>query len=190
MSINPEKFQDFMAWLQRLDLSNVELSLWEVYFDPVFKESAKIQENLEVGNTTKTKNLEVTNDATIKYLEAENAKIDTITWNTTFNKLATFNQWANISDLDVPWTSTLNNTSLTGSTTVERFDGEVYLSDDVRIGGDLDVAWSSNFQWPITAHDIHATDHLELPASSWIKIGGVNFEDWLVSYGNAHWQPR
>lgn len=190
VSINPEKFQDFMAWLQRLDLSNVELSLWEVYFDPVFKESAKIQENLEVGNTTKTKDLEVTNDATIKYLEAESAKIDTITWNTTFNKLATFNQWANISDLDVPWTSTLNNTSLTGSTTVERFDGEVYLSDDVRIGGDLDVAWPSNFQWPITAHDIHATDHLELPASSWIKIGGVNFEDWLVSFGNAHWQPR
>jgi hypothetical protein len=48
VSINPDKFQDFMAGLQRLDLSNVELSLGEVYFDPVFKESAKIQENLEV----------------------------------------------------------------------------------------------------------------------------------------------
>lgn len=190
VSINPDKFQDFMAGLQRLDLSNVELSLGEVYFDPVFKESAKIQENLEVWNTTKTKDLQVTGKATINNAEITSAKINAVTSTVTFWRLATFNEGIQTSTLDVTGSAAIENAALTGSTTVERFDWEVNLSDDVIIGGDLTVQWTWAFQGTVRAHDIHATDHLALPASGHITINGVNFEDWLVAFGNQHWQPR
>ena len=189
VSINPDKFQDFMAGLQRLDLSNVELSLGEVYFDPVFKESAKIQENLEVWNTTKTKDLQVTGKATINNAEITSAKINAVTSTVTFWRLATFNEGVQTSTLDVTGSASIENAALTGSTTVERFDWEVNLSDDVIVWGDLTVQWGATF-WVVEAHDIHATDHLALPASGHITINGVNFEDWLVAFGNSHWQPR
>jgi hypothetical protein len=79
---------------------------------------------------------------------------------------------------------------LTGSTTVERFDWTVNLSDDVNVWWDLNVQGTWIFQWAVRAHDIHATDHLALPASGHITINGVNFEDWLVAFGNQHWQQR
>ena len=190
VSINPDKFQDFMAGLQRLDLSNVELSLGEVYFDPVFKESAKIQENLEVWNTTKTKDLQVTGKATINNAEITSAKINAVTSTVTFWRLATFNEGIQTSTLDVTGSASIENAALTWSTTVERFDWTVNLSDDVNVWWDLNVQGTWVFQWAVRAHDIHATDHLALPASGHITINGVNFEDWLVAFGNQHWQQR
>lgn len=190
VSINPDKFQDFMAGLQRLDLSNVELSLGEVYFDPVFKESAKIQENLEVWNTTKTKDLNVTGMATIAHWDIGSTKINAVTSTVTFGRLATFNEGIQTSTLDVTGSAAIENAALTGSTTVERFDWTVNLSDDVNVWWDLDVQGTWVFQWAVRAHDIHATDHLALPASGHITINGVNFEDWLVAFGNQHWQQR
>ena len=48
ISIKPEKLADMLAGLKSLDLSKVNLTLGEVFFEPVFKESATIQENLKV----------------------------------------------------------------------------------------------------------------------------------------------
>lgn len=274
VAIDPYKFQEFMAWLQRLDLSNVEVSLGEVYFDPVIKESAKIQENLEVGNATKTKDLQVTGKATIAEAEITNAKITGVTWPTsfnwkvtvsgwveaddltvtdkatinkadietldvtnfvwpatftgkntftawvdvdeinvsnkatvnhldvttaeidnvtaviTFNEKATFDSWIESNSLAVTDTATIKNARLTGSTTVERFDGTVDLSDNVTVWWTLWVTWPATFAWQVTAKNITAETAVSLPSTANITVDWQNFETWLVNFGNSHWQQR
>lgn len=274
VSIDPYKFQDFMANLKSLDLSNVDLSLWEVYFDPIFKESAKIQENLEVGNTTKTKDLQVTGKATIADADITTATIPTITWATainwkvtvsgwveaddltvtdkaTINKAdittldvtnfvgattmtwkATFTAWIDVDEINVSnkatvnhadittaeidrftapvtfeekitaedWiesnsltvtdTATIKNAHLTWSTTVERFDWTVDLSDNVTVGGTLGVTWPATFAWQVTASTLTANTAVALPSTARITVNWQNFETWLVNFGNSHWQQR
>lgn len=274
VNIDPYKFQDFMANLKSLDLSKVELSLGEVYFDPIFKESAKIQEDLEVGNTTKTKELEVSHKATIKEAEIDTAVIptitgataingkvtisggleaddltvtdkatinkadiktldvDTFTGTTTFtgkntftagidvdeinvsNKAvvnhadittaevdrftadtkfegkATFTAWADVDNLNVSGTATIKNAKLTGSTSVERFDGEVDLSDNVKVGGSLNVTWPAEYAGSLKAKILTATETVALPTTAHITVNGQNFETWLVNFGNSHWQQK
>lgn len=190
VSINAEKFQNFMANLKSLDLSNVELSLGEVYFDPIFKESAKIQENLEVGNTTTTKSLNVTSDATIASATVTSAAISRVTSTVTFWKKATFNEGVETSTLRVNDKADITNANLLWSTTVERFDWTVNLSDDVLVWGDMTVNWTADFKWAIKAHDVHATDHMALPGADNITIGGVDLATWLVNFGNSHWQKK
>ena len=274
VSIDPYKFQDFMASLKSLDLSNVDVSLGEVYFDPVIKESVKVQENLEVGNQTKTKDLLVTGKATVADAEITTAKIPTITWATAINWATTISGWltsddlsvtgtanlanANITRLDI-WTlewattftgkstftawiavdeidvsnkadinhleattaeidrftapaafeegitaedwitadtinvtssATIKNTHLTWSTTVERFDWTVDLSDNVTVGGTLWVSWPATFAGQITANTLTANTAVALPSTARITVNGQNFETWLVNFGNQHWQQR
>lgn len=113
VSIDPYKFQDFMANLKSLDLSNVDVSLWEVYFEPVMKESLKIQENLEVGNTTKTKDLNVTQKATIADAEINTAKINTINWSMNINWATTISGWLTADDLNITDKATINKADIT-----------------------------------------------------------------------------
>lgn len=85
ISINPDKLADMLWQLKALDLSNVNLTLWEVYFDPVIKESLTIQENLTVWNTT-TVNKLVWEDARINKACINEMKCDTnFTWTPTFS---------------------------------------------------------------------------------------------------------
>lgn len=274
VSIDPYKFQDFIANLKSLDLSNVDLSLWEVYFDPIFKESAKIQENLEVGNTTTTKDLDVTWTAKIANAEITSAVIPTITWATAINgkvtvsgwveaddltvtdkatinkadiktldvdtfagettfswkstftagidvdeikvsnkaivnhadittaeidrftavvkfaEKATFESWVETNSLNVTDTATIKNAKLTGSTTVERFDWNVNLSDNVTVGGTLGVTWPATFAGQVTANTFTANTAVSLPATARITVNWQNFETWLVNFGNSHWQAK
>lgn len=92
IQINPDKFADMISNLQSLDLSHVDVTLWDVYFNPIIKESVTIQENLTVWNT-----------ATVKTLEARNANIDQacitqMTCDTKFTWTPEFN------DMIVKWT--------------------------------------------------------------------------------------
>lgn len=274
VNIDPYKFQDFMANLKSLDLSNVELSLGEVYFDPIFKESAKIQENLEVGNTTKTKTLNVTEKATIANAEIITAKIPTITGATAINGKVTISGGEEVDDITVTWKATINkadittldvttfagattftgkntftagidvdeinvsnkatvnhldvttaeidrftapvafeegitaedwitadtlnvtssatikNAHLTWSTSVERFDGTVDLSDDVKVGGSLNVTWPATYAGQLTAKTLTAQTAVALPSTANITVNGQSFETWLVTFGNSHWQQR
>lgn len=274
VSIDPYKFQDFMANLRSLDLSNVDVSLGEVYFDPIIKESATIQENLTVGNTTTTKDLNVSNKWTIKDLETTTAKLPTITWATAINGKVTVSWGIEADDITVTWTanmttanittldvwtlagtttitgkatftagidvdeinvsnkatvnhadittaevdrftapvafeekltaedwidvdvlnvtssSTIKNARLTWSTTVERFDWTVDLSDNVNVWWTLAVTWPATFGWQVSAATFTANTAVALPSTANITVNGQNFETWLVNFGNTHWVQR
>lgn len=77
ISVEPQKLADFISELPRLDLSKVDVTLGEVYFDPIFKESATIEEDLNVKGKTTTKTLEVTDRANIKEACIEKMVCDT-----------------------------------------------------------------------------------------------------------------
>lgn len=181
-SLDPVKFQDFMASLKTLDLSKVDVSLGEIFFEPVFKEDAKIEENLTVGATTTTQDLVVKGDATINNATIERACIKEFTCDATFLENVNVNQTLTANDLVATGTSRFNNTALTGSTTVERFDGEVYLSDHVRIGDGLDVVGTVNLRNKAVIHDLTVETHLNIPASAHVIIGGRQLEDWLRNF--------
>ncbi len=84
ISVDPNRLADMIWGLRTLDLSKVEVTLWEVYFEPVIKESATIQENLTVWNTTTTKEL----DAETAYITK--ACIRELTCDTIFSGTPTF----------------------------------------------------------------------------------------------------
>ena len=84
ISVDPNRLADMIWGLRTLDLSSVEVTLWEVYFEPVIKESATIQENLTVWNTTTTKEL----DAETAYITK--ACIRELTCDTIFSGTPTF----------------------------------------------------------------------------------------------------
>ena len=60
--------------------------------------------------------------ATIAHGDIGSTKINAVTSNVTFGKLATFNEGIQTSTLDVTASASIENAALTGSTTVERFD--------------------------------------------------------------------
>lgn len=84
ISVNPDKLADMLAQLTSLDLSNVDVTLWDVYFNPIIKESVTIQEDLTVWNNTTLNHLEW-NDAHIR-----EACIDKMTCDTNFTGKPTF----------------------------------------------------------------------------------------------------
>lgn len=190
LSLNPTKFQDYMAQLRELDLSKVNVTLGEVYFNPVIKESATIQENLTVGNTTTTKDLTVQNGATIKDLTTTTANLGTVTAPVTFNEKVTVTDTVEATTLVGTGTATIKNATLTGSTKIERVDGDLYASENVRVGEKLTVGGTATFDTRAEINTAVVSSRLEIPTADNIKIGGVDFQTWLLSFGNAHWQPK
>lgn len=59
VSIDEDKFIRFMWWLERLDLSNVKVTLWNVYFKQV------VEDDLKVEWETETKTLKVTDSVAL-----------------------------------------------------------------------------------------------------------------------------
>lgn len=189
-SLDPVKFQDFISSLKTLDLSKVNVSLGEVYFDPIFKEDATIEENLNVGQKTTTQDLDVKGVATIERATIKKACVEEVTCDTIFQENVNVNQSLTANRLEATGTSQFNNTSLTGSTRVERFDGEVYASDKLRVGDGMDVTGNVNLRNDTTANVLTVTSALNIPVSSNVMIGTKHLEDWLVEFGNQHWQRR
>jgi len=102
ISIDPYKLSDMIAWLNSLDLSNVDVTLWDVYFNPTIKESVTIQENLTVWNT-----------ATVKTLEWESAHI----WDACIDKMTC--------DTNFTWKPTFLNAELTWTLDAHEVDADV-----------------------------------------------------------------
>lgn len=78
ISINPEKLQDYIGSLKRLDLSYTKVSLWEVYFDPTVKENFEVKENVNVGIDTTTKDINVAENSEFNYVTIDTACIENI----------------------------------------------------------------------------------------------------------------
>lgn len=190
ISLNPEKFQDFMSGLTRLDLSKVDVSLGEVYFDPIFKEDATIQENLNVGNTTTTQNLTVTENTKLNNAVIADAKITNVSAPVHFDEKVTVSDLAEVDMLKVVQRGDFNNANLIGSTRVERFDGDVYASESVRVGENLRVTGTVTVETRADIYDANITHTLQIPTADQVRIGGKDLQTWLIEFGNRHWMPR
>lgn len=92
ISIDPDKLGDLMANMKTLDLSKVDVTLWDVYFNPMIKESVTIQENLTVWWETTVNILEW------KKAHIKSACIDEMTCDTKFTWTPEF------VDAKVTWT--------------------------------------------------------------------------------------
>ena len=190
VSLDPNKFQDFIAGLKSLDLSKVEVSLGQVYFEPVIKESMGVQENMNVGKKTTTKDLDVKGNANIKNLEVEDAKIKNFSAPVHFDEKVTVSDNVETSSLNVTDAANLNNSTLKGSTRIERVDGDLYASENLRVGENLNVTGTSTFDGDFNARHANISGSLNMPDATKIKIGGVDLETWLINFGRGHWQPR
>lgn len=138
VSMEPNKLADMLSELPRLDLTKVDVSLGPIHFDPVFKEDATIEENLNVGNTTTTKKLNVTSEAVI-----ERACIKEMTCDTKFTGTPTFN------DVTVKGTTNLK--------TIVQQGGNVNINGPhVRIEG-------SSVEIPNIQGDTHFSDFIFAP---------------------------
>lgn len=128
ISLQKERFADFISQLEYLDLTKVDVSLWDVYFNPVFKESITIQENLNVGDTINTKNLNVKHDATINHAEIKNACIHNMVCDTTFKRNVTVKGWMVIqNNLNVKGNSEVTNLHVSGHV---HFPDETHIKID------------------------------------------------------------
>jgi len=189
-SLDPDRFQDFMAGLKKLDLSKVDVSLGQVFFEPVFKESMGVQEDMNVGATTTTKDLKVKDRAVIKNAEIDDAKIRNVSAPIHFDEKVTVSDNVEASSLRVNDTANLNNTNLSGSTRIERVDGDLYASEDLRVGENLTVGGTSEFTGDTNMRHANISGTLNMPDGTKIKIGGQDFETRLINFGKNHWQPR
>lgn len=113
ISISPTKLADMLSQLKDLDLSKVDVTLGEVYFNPVFKEDAVIQQNLSVGNTLTVPNAEI-HSANI-----DKACIKEMTCDTKFTGNPVFDEVTINNKLDV------QNVNVKGNLTVK--EGNVHL---------------------------------------------------------------
>lgn len=139
VDIDPEKLADMLWQLQTLDLTKVEVSLGNVYFNPTIKDSITIQENLTVGNTITTDNLTVNKHAEIEHATIDTACIDELVCDTTIN-------W----DVDTLWDITIqNDLTVSNDLTTDKLhvDGHVHLPDARHVflwNTDL-VTWVENY---------------------------------------------
>ena len=133
ISVDPNRLADMIWGLRTLDLSKVEVTLWEVYFEPVIKESATIQENLTVWNKTTTKEL----DAEVAYIDR--ACIRELSCDTDFPGTPTF--WTiNVDNIIAnnyhqEWGEfVINNANVTitwGTVNIPAIEWDTYFGDDV-----------------------------------------------------------
>ena len=146
ISIKPEKLADMLAGLKSLDLSKVNLTLGEVFFEPVFKESATIQENLKVWGEITTPR------ATIEEANIKKACIEELTCDLKTTKKITAD------DVEVKWELKANNFKMKDG--VLKVDGKVKLEGTVEIP---QIQWDIHIQDSLKAPDIHATINITTP---------------------------
>lgn len=169
ISVDPNRLADMIWGLRTLDLSSVEVTLWEVYFEPVIKESATIQENLTVWNTTTTKEL----DAEVAYIDR--ACIRELSCDTDFPGTPTFGT-INVDNIIAnnyhqEWGEfVINNANVTitwGTVNIPAIEWDTYFGDDV-------YAPNINITNKITTEyvDVHNDAHFD----GYVTI------DWYLKY--------
>ena len=202
VSLDANKLADFISKLDHLDLSQVKLYLGDVYLDCVIKESLHIQEDLTVDNTINTQNLNVSANADIDHLHATEGQIETHHWPERFLDDVTMNaalnvDWAlnalsvtainavnaasaNITNTVNAWTVNATNWHIQNHTWNENFNWNV------------DVAWTvssvnANVTATLTAHDVHATDHLTVDNAATFVIAGKDLNSYLREFCDARY---
>lgn len=100
--------------------------------------------------------------------------------------------WSNLttSNIEVISSGSMNNIHMTGSTQIDRVDGRIELSDEVVVGGPLNVNGATTIDGPLDAHDLHVSDTAYLPDSAGIFLNGQGFEAWLTAFGDRIRQRR
>lgn len=202
VGIDPVKLADLIANLDSLDLSDVKVYLGDVYLDWVIKESLHIQEDLTVDNATSTKELTVTHAATI-------ADAAITSWHITSHDAAeTFLDDVQMNgDLDVDGDFTglnatftndvacrnVNATTKVAANTVEATQWRIQthtwnetFNGNITATGSVTAA-NMSVTATITAHDVHATDHLTVDNAATFVIANKDLDTYLRTFCDARY---
>jgi len=203
IGIDPAKLADLIANLDSLDLSQVKVYLGDVYLDWVIKESLHIQEDLTVDNATSTKELTVSHAANIEEWYINKWHITTHDAKETFTDDVKMNgkldvdgdfTWLNASftnDVDcrnVNATARLNANSIEAvSGRIQTHTGNEQFNGNITATGSVKAA-NMNVEATMTAHDVHATDHLTVDNAATFVIAGKDLDTYLRTFCDARYQ--
>ena len=183
-------------------MSQVKLYLGDVYLDWVIKESLHIQEDLTVDNTINTQNLNVSANADINHLHAVEGQIETHHWPERFLDDVSMN-----AALDVDWplnalsvtainavnAASANITNTVNAWTVNATNWHIQNhTGNESFNGNVDVAWTvssvnANVSATLTAHDVHATDHLTVDNAATFVIAWQDLNSYLRTFCDARY---
>lgn len=203
VGVDPVKLADLISKLDSLDLSDVKVYLGDVYLDWVIKESLHIQEDLTVDNATSTKELTVTHAATI-------ADAAITSWHITSHDAAeTFLDNVQMNaDLDVDGDFTWLNATFTNDVTcrnvnastrvtantieatqwrIQTHTGNEQFNGNITATGSVNAA-NMTVTATMTAHDVHATDHLTVDNAATFVIAGKDLDTYLRTFCDARYQ--
>lgn len=205
VGIDPAKLADLISKLDSLDLSDVKVYLGDVYLDWVIKESLHIQEDLTVDNAINTKELSVSHAANIAEWYINQWHISTHDAKETFTDDVKMN-----GALDVDWSFTWLNATLTNdlsarnvnasarvnansieavSWRIQTHTGNEQFNWNISATGTISAA-NMNVQATMTAHDVHATDHMTIDNAATFVIAGKDLDTYLRTFCDARYVQR
>lgn len=202
IGIDPRKLADLLANLDSLDLSQVKVYLGDVYLDWVIKESLHIQEDLTVDNGITTKDLDVSHIANIEEANIVKWHMTSHDGKETFLDDVQMN-WkldvdGNFSALNVAVTNGVTARDLTASATVsantvnatqwriQTHTGNEQFNWNISATGTISAA-NMNVQATLTAHDVHASDHLTVDNAATFVIAGKDLDTYLRTFCDARY---
>ena len=205
IGIDPAKLADLIANLDSLDLSQVKVYLGDVYLDWVIKESLHIQEDLTVDNATSTKELTVSHAANIAEWYITKWHISTHDDKETFTDDVKMN-WDLDVDGDFTWLNAsftndvncrnVNATTRVSANSVEAVSGRIQthtgneqFNGNITATGSVSAA-NINVTATMTAHDVHATDHLTVDNAATFVIAGKDLDTYLRTFCDARYVQR
>ena len=176
ISIKPEKLADMLAGLKDLDLSKVNVTLGQVFFEPVFKESATIEEDLKVGREI------ITPKATIEEINVERACIKELTC-----------------DVKTTHKITSDDIEVRNNLKAENFRvewGTMNINGHVRMEGTINIPifeGDTHFHDSLKAPDIHATVNITTPdirVENHSHFGGDTIFEGPITYSDPNDNAR
>ena len=205
IGIDPIKLADLIANLDSLDLSAVKVYLGDVYLDWVIKESLHIQEDLTVDNATSTKELTVGHAANIEEWYINKWHIITHDAKETFTDDVKMN-WDLDVDGDFTWLNAsftndvncrnVNATTRLNANSIEAVSGRIQthtgneqFNGNITATGSVNAA-NMNVEATMTAHDVHATDHLTVDNAATFVIAGKDLDTYLRTFCDARYVQR
>ena len=205
VGVDPVKLADLISKLDSLDLSDVKVYLGDVYLDWVIKESLHIQEDLTVDNATSTKELTVTHAATI-------ADAAITSWHITSHDAAEIflDDVQMNADLDVDGDFTGLNATFTNDVACRNVNATTKVTANTVEATQWRIqthTWNEQFNWNITAtgavnaanmtvtatmtaHDVHATDHLTVDNAATFVISGKDLDTYIRDFCDARYVQR
>lgn len=203
VGIDPVKLADLISKLDSLDLSDVKVYLGDVYLDWVIKESLHIQEDLTVDNATSTKELTVTHAATIADAaitkwhitshDAAETFLDDVQMNADLDVDGDFT-WLNATFTNDVACRNVNATTKVSANTVEATQWRIQThTGNEQFNGNITATGSVNaanmtVTATMTAHDVHATDHLTVDNAATFVIAGKDLDTYLRTFCDARYQ--